>query len=293
MPRAGLRVFSELLFAVLRLTGVAAVARLGTRGKAGILVYHKPSPATLDRHLSYLRRHASFISIDQLVAAIEHRDWSVISPRSLVVTFDDGHATNRALLDLFEAHDVRPTIFLCTKIVGTRRRFWWTAVDRTARPELARVTNRERLRRLHDDFGFTQTAESSIRQALSLDEITEMRHSVDFGAHTRFHPFLTRCDDDEAASEISGSHREVEELTGVRCQHFAFPNGAFGDREVSLVRKAGFASSRTTELGWNDVRSDRYRLKVIGVPDDASVNALAVQLGIASIPCLRKLIFVR
>ena len=26
--------------------------------------------------------------------------------------------------------------------------------------------------------------------------------TVDFGAHTRFHPMLTRCDDDEAWSEM-------------------------------------------------------------------------------------------
>src|SRR5918996_5355936 len=61
------------------------------RGKVGILVYHNPSPAALERHLAHLARRYRFVPLDTVVRALQNRDWNSIPPRSLVLTLDDGH----------------------------------------------------------------------------------------------------------------------------------------------------------------------------------------------------------
>ena len=248
------------------------------RTRATIVHYHAPRPEVLDRHLAWLARRYAFIPLGRLVQAIHARDWSGIPPYALVVTMDDGHRTNRALLDVLRKHRVVPTLFLCSQIVGTQRHFWFkrAAADVDA---LARLPTQERLKKLAAT-GYSPTAQypDTERQGLSREEIAEMADAVAFGSHSRFHPVLTMCSDQECAEEIVLSRAEVEALTGRRCEHFAYPNGDYTEREVELVRSAGYRSARTIDVGWNGARADPYRLKVTGVADDASVHRLAAQL---------------
>jgi peptidoglycan/xylan/chitin deacetylase (PgdA/CDA1 family) len=288
----GFAVGKAALYFGIRRSGLPWLARRAwARGTVGILVYHNPTPELLERHLRYLTPRASFITLDRLVDALGTPAWDELPPRSLVVTIDDGHADNAALVDVFRRHGVRPTIFACSQIVGTRRRYWWT-VDGIDKRLLQTVDNETRLAILAERHGFRQDADGGNgRQALSREEVAELRASVDFESHTRFHPILTACTDEEARLEIEGSRAEIAELTGREPRHFAYPNGRYGEREVALLEQAGYASARTIELGWNGRDADPYRLKMIGVPDDASIDLLAAQL--AGIPGVRYLMLLR
>jgi hypothetical protein len=101
---------------------------------------------------------------------------------------------------------------------------------------------------------------------------------VDFQAHSRFHPILTRCEADECEEEITGSRLEVGALLGGDCTHFAYPNGNYGAREIEFVKAAGFKTARTCDIGWNDSRTDPYRLRTIIITDNASRSWFAAQL---------------
>ena len=249
------------------------------RNRVGILVYHDPSPAALERHLDFLAARYRFLPLDTLVDALLARDWSAIPPRSLVVTLDDGHRGNRELLGVFRRHGVRPTVFLCTQIVGTRRRFWWTGLDARTRHRLYRVPNGERLELLRRESGFEQEADAPGEpQALTRDDLHAMQPLVDFQPHTRFHPLLPQCDDVEAELEVGGSRSELPALTGDEGRHFSYPHGRFGDREVELVRRSGYASARTFDGGFVGVDADPYRLPAVGIHDAASLNLVAASL---------------
>ena len=268
----------EALGLVARYGGLWLLARhTYLRKRVGILVYHDPSPAALERHLAFLAARYRFVTLDAFVGAL--RDRRDLPPRSLVLTLDDGHRGNRELLGVFRRYGVTPTVFLCTQIVGTRRRFWWSGLDPSMRHRLYRVSNRERLEILRGELGFDQEAEDAGEpQALSRADLAAMHPAVDFQPHTRFHPLLPQCDDDEAESEIAGSRAELPALTGGEGRHFSYPHGRFGERDVELVRRAGYESARTFDGGFNGLDADLYHLRAVGLHDDASLNIVAASL---------------
>lgn len=269
-------VMSSAVAAVVRWTGLALlVRRTVARKRVSILVYHDPTPEVLERHLRYLAKRYSFIRLGDLVDAITLDRWAELPKRALVLTFDDGHRGNAELVDLFVRYGVTPTIYVCSQIVGTNRHFWFLE---TSDPEpLKELPNGERLAAL-EEAGFSSTKEYSQPQALGVAAIERMKGVVDFAAHTRFHPVLTTCLDADCADEIESSKAETEGLIEGPCLDFSYPNGDYGERELALVRRAGYRSGRTVDLGWNDADTDPFRLKVLGTGDTASVNRLAADL---------------
>jgi peptidoglycan/xylan/chitin deacetylase (PgdA/CDA1 family) len=256
-------------------TGVVGATRLlFWRDRVLIIVYHDPKPEVVASHLTYLRQIAEVIALSDLDRPSNGR------PR-VVVTIDDGHVGNRELLEVFRAHGIRPTIFLCSCIVGTRRQFWWLHSNAVARraQQLKKLGNAERLAELAE-FGFRQDAEIDTPAALSRDDVERMKDSIDLQSHGRFHPILTRCDDEECEREITQSRQEITELAARDCLHFAFPNGDYGEREIAMVKSAGYRTARTLDVGWNDAGSDAFRLKAVAVSDDASPAWFAVQVSL-------------
>src|SRR5262249_15642675 len=129
-------------------------------------------------------------------------------------------------------------------------------------------------------FGFRQDAEMDAPAALSAQDIEWMKASVDFQSHGRFHPILTRCDDRECEIEIMQSRLEIQELVARACLHFAFPNGNYGEREITILKSAGYRTARTLDVGWNDADTDPFRLKAVPVSDDSSLAWFAVQISL-------------
>jgi peptidoglycan/xylan/chitin deacetylase (PgdA/CDA1 family) len=273
------QVIKQAVFFAIRWSGLPWLLRTTyARNKISILVYHDPEPKVIERHLRYLSKRYVFTTMDAVAEAARGGDWGAIPPKALVVTLDDGYARNVALLDVFTKYGVVPTIFACTQVVATRRRYWWTAC---ADPDpLKHVPNAERLRALQAESGFVQTDEDETvdAKALSAEQIRSMGRQVDFGSHTRFHPVLPMCTFAEARDEIMLSKLDLEQLTEKPCRHFSYPNGDFSRREIELLKAAGFETARTTIPGWNRRTGDLFALRVIGSPDDASVNHLAASV---------------
>jgi peptidoglycan/xylan/chitin deacetylase (PgdA/CDA1 family) len=267
------------LAVVIRFGGLAWLVRMTiARRWVSIVIYHDPDPTRLDSQLAWLRRRYSLISLDRLAAALRSGRWAELPPRSLVVTVDDGHARNHELLDLFRRHQLAPAVYLCSQIVDSRRGFWFSGLDRDELERLKGVPNAERLSALERDRGFRQTAERPGEpEALSRHQVMAMTSCCEVGSHSRFHPILPRCSEEEARREIVDSKRELEQLTGRSCRHFAYPGGAYDARERALVERAGYLSARTVDIGWNRSRTDPYRLRVLAI-DPPSITALAAEL---------------
>ena len=261
-----------------RISGAFGIFRsLLLRNRAIILVYHSPSYMALKRHLAFLSGRFSFISMDRLEQAISGNDFSSLPRFPVVLTFDDGHASNYLLLDLLNQYNVKPVIYCCSAIVDTNRRFWWKSGCRDA--EYLKTLPVSAMRALlKKENGYEPEREYDRRDALSAAEIREMLPSVIIGSHTRFHPILPRCDDALSEQEIAGSKIELERLTGTPVRHFALPNGDGGPREQRFAKSAGYATVRTVRYGRVGPKSDPFVLRAVEVQHNASLNVLAAEI---------------
>lgn len=262
-----------------RYSGLTALVRATAhRRRVGILLYHDPPFHLLERHLDYLSKHYVFLTLDDLVGALEAGEWSGLPAHCLVLTFDDGHRQNLELVPLFRRYGIRPTIYVSSDAVLTSGRFWFREPGVDPEP-LKRVSNARRLAALErlrvSNPGMVAVAE---RHAFEAADVKRLTNVIDFQSHSVTHPILPMCTGAEAEWEIKHSRIQVESLTGQPCEHFSFPNGDYSEREIHLVKKAGYRSARTTRIGWNGRAADPFRLKIIATPDVASVNVLAAQL---------------
>ena len=250
------------------------------RNRVAILMYHDPKSTVLAKHIAYLSRHYTVISLDTLVAAIYQKDFSRIPPKSVVITVDDGHAGNIELLPVFKQYRVRPTFFVCTQIINTHRHFWFKieGQSKAEKERLKRLPNPKRLAHLKQTTDFEPENAYPDRQALSITEIREMAESVDFQPHTQFHPILPHCTEAECRQEILGSKTDLEKLLGIECCHFSYPNGDYTEREIEVVKASGFRSARTTVIGWNTLETAPYQLKTVPIADDAGITLFRAQL---------------
>jgi peptidoglycan/xylan/chitin deacetylase (PgdA/CDA1 family) len=283
--------FKELIACLFRFTGLPLFIRnTYAKQKVTIIFYHDPAASVLDSHLKYLSKRYHFIPLDVLVNAIRTKNWSSIPPKAIVMTIDDGHKRNYELLRVFKKYNIKPTIYVCTQVVNTNRFFWWQLKGLNPNP-LKELSNDEKLKYLIEEYQYTPVKEYSYktRQALSLEEMNEMKCYVDFQSHSRFHPLLTKCSSKESAIEIGRSKTELERLLDLKCEHFSFPNGYYHERELTFVKEADYLSGRTTDLGWNDMNTDPYKLKAMGITDDVSINVLSLQ--VCGIPAYLKGVF--
>jgi len=255
------------------------IRRLCARRRVTIVIYHDPEPEVLRAHLAYYARHYRFVTLDMVADVLESGRWDRLPDYPLAVTIDDGHRGNLELGSLLKEYGVRPTIYLCSRVVGTARPYWWkTPAAKALGPEtLKRLPDAER-RRVLAEAGSDPDVEIARPQAMSWEEAEAFAAVADYGGHTRHHPILPRCGDTEAADEIGACRDEVEAALGRCCRHFAYPNGDYGPREIALLRRFGYRTGRTVEPGWNGPDADPYQLKGFPISDDASVAWLAVQL---------------
>lgn len=247
-----------------------------SRRKVTFILYHDPSVEIFRQHMLYLTKAYTIIPLqrylDYCAGKIQH-----LPNYSLVITFDDGHRRNFELLESIRDFDIYPTFYVCSSIVATKRKYWFKLPDIDVK-KLKLLDHQQRLDFL-EQKGFTVDLEFEGQSvALTKDELIEMSKVCDIQSHTCFHPILSTCADPVASWEISHSKKEIEDLIRMPVYHFAYPNGDYTRREVQLLKDAGYQSARTTDVGWNDLKSDPFRLKITGVNDHAPQWLLKAEL---------------
>ena len=197
---------------------------------------------------------------------------------SLIITFDDGHKGNVELLPLIKKYNLTPVIYLCSQVVATNHPFWWKCLKQQSVVCYKKCTNKERLRLLKDKKLYYPEMVVSPPHGLTKDDINRLKKYVIFGSHTRIHPILPQCTQEEQWDEIAHSKKELEKLCDCPIEHFAYPNGDYNNYSIECVKLAGYKTARTTDAGWNDKNTHLYKLKVIGISDDADLFKLRFQL---------------
>ena len=269
---------NKFVFHLIRATLLPFLVReIFQRKRVTIVVYHAIDPATADLHFKLLKSKYNIISLKDYVSAKRSGAIDNLPAKSLIITFDDGDRSNHQLIPLFEKYNIAPTVFLCGGIADTNRHFWWKNVgDDSKRQYLKKVSDENRLEILAK-CGFEEKREFDDRQALSKDEIEEMKRIVDFQSHTLSHPILPKCSDKKAIEEITQGGKILERNFGLDIYAIAFPNGDYSDREIAIAKKASYECALTLDLGFNSQDTDLFRLRRICISDDAHVSELLVK----------------
>jgi len=267
----------EILFALIRYTGLPFCFReILQRNRVTIVLFHDISPKNAEIMFSYLQKHYSLISLQDFLDNYYAKTWN-FPKKPLIITFDDGHTGNYALLPLIKKMHIPLTMFLCAGIVATKRHFWFTVrYPGYSFRALQEMPNRARLAALQT-AGFTPLTEFDDVQALSRQEIEEMAPLVNFQSHTLFHPFLPKCTAEEAEQEIAGSKSLLEQEFGLTVNAFSYPNGDYSQRDIELCKKAGYRCAITLDAGCNTADTDVFCLKRLSVNDTDDINELAVK----------------
>lgn len=196
----------------------------------------------------------------------------------LIITFDDGHKSNIELLPIIIKYGLTPAIYCCSQVVGTSHPYWWKMIERKEVEHYKKYKNKDRLQLLKNRRLYKPDMLLSEEQGLTKANLTTLKDYVTFGSHTRIHPILPKCTQEEQWNEIVNSKKELEDLCKCPIEHFAYPNGDYDNYSIECVKKAGYKTARTTDAGWNDKNTNLYKLKVIGISDDANIRKLRFQL---------------
>lgn len=268
---------SKIIYKALRYSGIAWLwSETIQRRKVTFLLFHDMTANDAKRNFAYLKRHYNIIGLQKYLDAV--RNGANLPPKSVVVTFDDGHISNRYLLPVIQEMKIPVTIFLCSAIVGTHRHFWFRHSDevRTQVESLKTIHNTQRLEIL-GQYGFDPQQEYTDVQALQDDDISEMTPWVDFQSHTCTHPILPQCDDTVAREEISESKVQLEQRYGLKINALSYPNGDYSERDILLAKEAGYECGVTVDGGYNDIHTNLFRLKRFSVNDATSTDELMVK----------------
>lgn len=113
---------------------------------------------------------------------------------------------------------------------------------------------------------------------LTLRHIEEMKDYVNFQSHGITHTDLTTLPIEEARREIRESKTIIEGLTGNPVYAYAYPFNKCTPQIAREVEEARYKLGRVGDRMLNDLDTDRFMLRSIGVPAFCSVGELRYRI---------------
>jgi len=268
----------KLVFKLLRHSGIPFLFReILQRNKVSIVMFHDIEPEAAEKAFAFLARKYNVIGLKDFLEARRKGNSALLPPKSLIITLDDGYSRNYQLLDVVRKLKIPVTIFLCAGLINTNRHFWFLYKKKEMQPEtLKKLPNARRLQRLAA-AGFVPEREFDYPHSLNRQQVLEMKEWIDFQSHTIFHPCLSRCSDNEAWEEISGSKKILEEEYGLEISTLAFPNGDYSERDIELAKRAGYQCAITVDYGFNTLKTDAFKLKRLSIDDTGDIDGLSLK----------------
>lgn len=242
------RILISFLRGALELVGWSDLQRDFGR-RLPVLMYHHVGPPQADSepalfvsagrfevHLRYLAERGYM--------AIRPSDWTAwiregkpLPAKAVLLTFDDAIADlHQYVFPLLEQYGFPAVVYVPTNCVG-KGNLWNVSQGYKWRPCL--------------------TAEQ-IRYWST--------RGIEFGAHSRNHPDLTQLAEPELEDEVAGSQSDLERITGLPVNTFAYPYGPYNAAAAACVERH-FDLGFTTDEGVNTLGTGRALLRRVTVFD--------------------------
>ena len=223
------------------------------------------------KQVAYLSKHFDIISLSDAADMVQAGE--IDGPKA-VITFDDGYKNNHDVaLPILKEYSAPASIYLVSDLLGSDRSVWFTrlimALDGTPLKQvsfqdrswtittadekanccadmqqmLKHLSHAELLEKVGEIEDLLQMprdpvlSEDSPFRMLDQQTFDNMLSSglIEFGAHTRNHMILSRLSSEVKQEQIASSIAGVEQLTGKRCEHFAYPNGSLDDYDNESI----------------------------------------------------------
>jgi peptidoglycan/xylan/chitin deacetylase (PgdA/CDA1 family) len=273
-------------------------------------------PEIFRQQIQFLKANYNVVDPEDFRAWIEHGE--PLPPRAILVTCDDGLANALTdMLPILQSEGV-PCLFFVTAASCTDNpgvlwyeelyhlmragvpleaglrlhpaadsesspesfpRRWWHAVRKASCFDAQKRAEWINFLRNHSS---TPEASSEVScRLLTRRELTQLaRSGVTIGAHSRSHPVLSLCTEEESRREIQQSKIEIEKTLGQPVWAFAYPFGnhaTMGERELRLAEESGFACAFVNIEDWGGV-ANPYALPRTHVSRDTTSSELAAHL---------------
>jgi peptidoglycan/xylan/chitin deacetylase (PgdA/CDA1 family) len=233
------------------------------------------SARAFENQLAFLSEHCEFVSPGQ----IEDRR-SPYQRLRVVLTFDDGFRNNAEVAAPILRRYGVPAVFFDSSRHATRGKYLWFSYLRALerffpgeelafrhtsldmRPA-ARAESVQWLRRtllaltphptamyqaidselppLEDFVGAQSLAD--LYSGMTAEQLATLAADPLFsiGIHTEDHPFLTRCEPDEALRQVQRNQKWIEDVCGRPCDTIAYPGGDYDDAILDMCRQTRIA----------------------------------------------------
>jgi peptidoglycan/xylan/chitin deacetylase (PgdA/CDA1 family) len=101
-------------------------------------------------------------------------------------------------------------------------------------------------------------------------------HALGFeiGCHSLTHPYLTDVDDARLHEETAGAKDRLEQIAGVRVEHFSCPGGRWDARVMRAVEQARFRTMSTSRTGVNFSTTNPFALTRVAILKGTSSDSL-------------------
>jgi len=280
---------------------------VGGEGQETVYPYnHAYQTRVFEAELRYISRHFSIVPLDRIVERSRRGDTE--GCRELALTFDDGLRNSITVAyPILRRLALPATFFVCPELIesggwqwaneisarlghlspaertdllprvgaptesldGVLR--WMTNLD-TAR----RVTTQRRIFAATSHFAPTPT-EHFLFDTMTWQELTSLDSNlITVGSHSMSHPILSKTGPEQLTYEIVESRRVLESRLERPIKYFCYPDGAYDDSVVKLVRQE-YLAAVTTEVGCVSGSDDIHLLPRIAAGEE-DVHDLAWRL---------------
>ena len=227
--------------------------------------------------LSYKAKGFDFISLDYLSVILS----SSQNPKRpfIAFTIDDGYLDNYTnALPIFERYKIPFAIFVATNFIDQKVVLWWDILEelvihndiihynkqsfpchtfqekwdtfRIIREDILKFDQKQLIETLQKAFSdyHIDWLKPICEKAMTWDQIKELsQHPLcTIGGHTVSHPALNQLSDDDFRQEVRVGIEKLENITGQKINHFAYPYGSpneIGEREYRLIIEFNFKTS--------------------------------------------------
>ena len=195
------------------------------------------APQRFERHMRWLRARGY-----TAVVPSECRQWlregRPLPRKPVMITLDDGYVgAAQFAFPILRRYGMRAAAYIMTGMLGGK--VAWGPGHRLA----------------------CGVEDSEYYHLMSAEQVRYWAgNGIEFGAHSRTHPDLTRLSDAELRDEVAGSRDDLENLLGTRPVSFAYPFGFYNGTVRECVKRE-FDLALTCDEGVNHSGTEPELLK--------------------------------